>query len=74
MKLKTTIQPKYQEGATRSILRFAWLPHRIGDKKVWLERYEVLYVWCVEKVKGEIEGKAVEFIVGNWKKVSEATL
>lgn len=31
--------PKHSEWRTKTL--FAWLPVRIGDQYVWLERYEV---------------------------------
>jgi len=74
MKIKTSILPSYKEGTTKSVIRFAFLPHRIGDKIVWLERYEVLYIWAVERVKGEEGGNQMEFTIVNWKKVSEAVI
>lgn len=34
-----------QHGDERVVQRFSWLPVRIGDRMVWLERY-----WSLEKL------------------------
>lgn len=74
MKIKTTIQPKPKVGDAKSKLVFALFPHRIQDQLIWLERYEVLYIWTEQSVQGEVLGKPLLFNIGKWTKVSEARI
>lgn len=50
------------------------MPRAIGSTRIWLERYEVAYVYVTSQVTGIIEGKEVKFDVGEWVKVSERIL
>jgi len=45
MRWKCRAEPK--EHDRRQVRRFAWLPTRIDDKAVWLERYGVQQRWRV---------------------------
>jgi hypothetical protein len=76
MKIKTSIQPVFTPGTTKSIIKFALWPHRIKDTDtlVWLGRYEILYAMCVQQVKFTLQGKEMEANIHNWVKVSERAL
>lgn len=71
MKFKTSIEPTYEVGTTKSEIKFAWMPHRIKDILVWLERYEVLYVYVRKDYPAIIDGNAGQFTTNEWVKVSE---
>ena len=71
MQRRIPISPLPHHGDFRTELRFAWMPRAIGSTRIWLERYEVAYVYVISQVTGIIEGKEVKFDVGEWVKVSE---
>ena len=74
MRIKTNIQPTPAANTAKSVIRFAWLPHRIEDKIMWLERYEVLYVREERELIASIAGNPMKFIIANWTKVSERAI
>lgn len=63
--------PIRKNGDTRTKVRFAWFPHRIGDVYVWLAQYETLEAWQVTAVPVIIEAQGKVFEIGKWVKVSE---
>lgn len=70
---RVPITPQPKAGDSKSVLRFAYLPHIVENSatRVWLERYEVLYVWKVDSVESIVEGKVIAFKYGAWAKVDE---
>jgi hypothetical protein len=74
MQRRIPLSPIPKTGDSKSSLHFAFLPHVIGNTRVWMERYEVLYIWQESKITGIVEGKAAEFTVGEWVKVSERVI
>lgn len=71
MRLKSKEQPTYQEGETRESLRFAWLPHYVGNVRIWLQKYEVLEVYHIEKIPATLDGMPYVFTIGKWIKATE---
>lgn len=73
MQRRVPLTPQPKAGDSKSVLRFAYLPHIVENTatRVWLERYEVLYVWKVDNVDGSVEGKVMSFPYGAWIKVAE---
>lgn len=65
------LRPTPKPGDSKSTLPFAYLPKTVGDSRVWLERYEVLWVWEERKLIGNVEGQAIEFTCGHWIRVKE---
>lgn len=63
-----------KNGDTKTVSHFAWLPKRVSDSMVWLGEYQYLYVWIVTTRLVIIEGKTIEFVYGNWEKISERVL
>lgn len=71
MVIKTNIIPSFKNADVKSKLHFALIPHRIGDKYIWLQRYEVLYMYEILTYKVFMNGQEVAFDVGKWIKLSE---
>lgn len=61
----------YSEGTTRLKRVFAWLPTYINGVKVWLETYEILQVYVIDKDTVLIEEKQTVFSNGFWKNLSK---
>lgn len=36
---------KPEVGETKIVTRFAWLPVRMDDKTIWLEKYDTIYIF-----------------------------
>lgn len=68
-KSKYVVQPP-QPGQHRLFRKFAWLPKRIGGDVAWLEFYEVLQAYLVDRVVLQIQDKPATFTVGKWTDVS----
>lgn len=71
MVYKTNIQAQHKHGDTKSVMHFAYLPHRIGDRVIWLQRYEAVYVYEMKEITGVVIDKPITFHVGAWIKASE---
>lgn len=68
------VEPKPVEGDLKIEHRFAWWPKRINDKKVWLEKYSILYEWRVRRrMLPYFTGMTEIFyhVFGDWDKVGE---
>lgn len=74
MKWKAPTLPSYENGSIKTEIRFAWFPKRVGETYVWLHRYEVSYIYQVNKVLGVMNAKPVEVLVKQWFKVEERAL
>lgn len=70
MHWKSNPTPKPAAGDTRTRVRFAWLPKRIGEATYWLCQYEELYAYEVRNVAGIVGDTAASFPVGAWVLVS----
>ncbi len=46
---KRSPEPKPQEGDLRREIKFAWWPKWIGNEKIWLQEYEVVYQWVIRQ-------------------------
>jgi hypothetical protein len=60
--VKWARDPRPRLGATREVVRFAWLPTPCGELTVWLEHYVVRERWAIRHLPGGgwVEGWAVE--------------
>jgi len=70
-KLSENIQP--ENGAVKTLVKYAWLPKRVANTLIWFEQYEELYVYQEKDIQSNIviNDKAAKFTVGEWIKVSE---
>lgn len=67
---------KPKEGDLKIKKKFAWFPVWIGDKRIWLERYQRLYEWKVKKradtpTIGKYVLPTVTGVWGEWELVGE---
>lgn len=74
MKFRANIEPKYEVGTIKTVIRFAWWPVRIDNIKVWLQRYEDVYVWHQQDIDGKMGNEIMEFHLFNWLKVSRRVI
>ena len=63
-------QPVIEEGSSRLMRVFAFRPKDVNGTLVWLEHFEVLQVWKVERFKVLVEGQEKGFEVGKWVDIS----
>lgn len=63
--------PEYVSGTTRLKRVFAFLPHRVGEYIVWLERYEVLETYITTDYKVRLDGIDKAFRISSWVAISE---
>lgn len=67
MKLKTIpIIPKPKEGDTKIERRFAWWPHQVEDKLIWLESYEVHYIFTRRNRVAIVGYRMFDIMCGGW--------
>jgi hypothetical protein len=58
-------------GSTRTKVKFAWWPVRIGGAKVWLESYEILESYIVTEYQVIVDNEYRSATIGNWKEISK---
>lgn len=63
--------PVIEEGSTRMMRVFAYLPIEVGGYRIWLEHYEVLQGWIIERFKLKVDGQDKAFEVGKWVDISK---
>lgn len=60
-------EPKvYKYGDTRYVNRFAWLPIKIKETTIWLEKYQVLEAYIGSTYNVVVDGKNINFVVYSW--------
>lgn len=59
---------------TRTVRKFAWVPIRIHNNYVWLERYEECQVYIKDAYPVTIEEEKLTFVVGRWVTISKRTI
>ena len=57
---------KPEDGYTKEIRKYAWLPTFVNDRWLWLERYYVLVMYKKEQHVAKLDGKDIGFNVGKW--------
>lgn len=62
-----TVQP----GSAKTIVKWAWLPKRIGNTLIWLEQYEQLFVYEEREVNAIIGNSMATFNVRSWTLVDQ---
>jgi hypothetical protein len=67
-------QARFEEGTTRLVRVFAFLPTYVMGKIVWLERYEVLQAYIIQVYKLKVDGADKAFEVGTWVEISKRTM
>lgn len=71
MRFRDRIIRNLKNGDSKEVVRFAWLPKRIGNTVIWLESYRTLYAWIEAKYVIPLDGQEMSFTYGEWKIVSQ---
>lgn len=61
-------ESKPQVGDLRREIKFAWWPRWVDNKKIWLQKYEVVYEWVVRHRKDYFPNICIyhEYYGGGW--------
>lgn len=62
-----------KDGDLKAVKKFAWVPHWIGEVRIWLQRYEKHYKFRVRKRTTTLWPTAIvyEGIWGDWDYINE---
>lgn len=71
MKKQVSQITEYLPGTLRTRRRFAWLPKRVKEFKIWLMWYEELWVFRREIIPGIAGGEEKSIVKNYWDKIDE---